>query len=183
MGKLKQLLPIDGQPMVRRVTAAVCAAGLAQVVVVTGAQADAVERALSGLPVDIVVNKAWAEGLSTSLRAGLLALNPESKAAIIVLADQPALTPDLIRVLVDRYRASGAPIVAPAFRGQRGNPVLFDRAFFPKLLAVEGDQGGRELLDRHREQIEWVEVKDPAILADVDTRQDYERMRAGNAEA
>ncbi len=174
MGRTKQLLPLDGQPMVRRVVQAVCAAGLAQVVVVLGAQAEAISEALTDLPVEIVVNDAWAVGLSTSVRAGLAALRAEVQAALMVLADQPALSPDLLHRLVERYRASGAPIVAPAFGGQRGNPVLFDRRLFAELAAVEGDRGGRVLLRAHAAQVEWVTVDDKAILLDIDTPDDYQ---------
>jgi EmrB/QacA subfamily drug resistance transporter len=177
MGQLKQLLPVGGQPMVRRVAEAVCAAELAQVLVVVGARADQVAQALVALPVDVVANEQWAEGMSTSLRAGLQALRPEIQAVLIVLADQPALTPHLLKALVARYHATGAPIVAPFFRGQHGNPVLFDRSLFPELLAVEGDQGGRALLVRHHERMECIDIDDPAAVLDVDTRQDYEKAQ------
>jgi len=173
MGRTKQLLPIEGQPMVRRVVQAVCAAGLAQVVVVLGAQAQAIAETLTDLPVEIVVNDAWAAGLSTSVRAGLAALRDEVQAALMVLADQPALSPDLLHKLVERYRASGAPIVAPVFAGRRGNPVLFDRSLFAELAAVEGDRGGRVLLQTHAAQVDWVTVTDEAILLDIDTPADY----------
>lgn len=177
MGQPKQLLAIGGRPMVRRVAEAACGTGLAQVVVVVGADAAAVAQALAGLPVTIVVNEAWANGLSTSVRVGIRSLRPEIQAALIVLADQPALTPDLLETLVVRYRATGAPIVAPFFQGRRGNPVLFDRTLFPELLAVEGDQGGRALLGRYGQQMERVDVNDAAVTMDVDTRQDYESVR------
>lgn len=176
MGQPKQLLPIDGQPMVRRVTEAMCESGLDQVVVVVGAHAKAVTAALAGLPVEIVTNQDWAEGMSTSLRAGLGALGPEVQAVLIALADQPALTPDLLRTLVARHQSSRAPITAPFYRGQRGNPVLFDRNLFPELLAVEGDRGGRALFARYQGQIECLEVDDPAVIQDIDTYEDYERM-------
>jgi molybdenum cofactor cytidylyltransferase len=175
MGRPKQLLPVGGQAMVRRVTEAVCQAGLDQVVVVVGAYAEAVTQALLGLEVDIVVNEAWAEGMSRSLRVGLRALRPEIGAALIILADQPALTPDLLKKLVDHYGTTGAPIVAPFYRGQRGNPVLFGRQFFPELMALEGDQGGRALVARYAEQVASLHVDDLATLLDVDTDQDHER--------
>ena len=177
MGQLKQLMLIAGQPMVRRVAGAVCAAGLGQVVVVVGAQAEAVTDILTGLPVEIVVNPDWAKGMSTSLRLGVRTLRPEIQAAFIILADQPALTEQLMRALVDRYRATRALIVAPFFQGQRGNPVLFDRALFSELLTVEGDRGARGLVSRHEEKMECVDVHDPAVIMDVDTRSDYEQMR------
>jgi molybdenum cofactor cytidylyltransferase len=177
MGQTKQLLPIGGQPMVRRVTEVVCAAGLAQVVVVVGAEAGTVGQALAGLPVDLVVNEAWAEGMSTSVRAGIRALEPEARAVLIVLADQPALTPRLIQALVRCYAATEAPIVVPFYQGRRGNPVLFDRSLFAELLAVEGDQGGRVLISRYADQVEQVQIEDPAVIVDVDTRRDYEAVK------
>jgi len=176
MGRPKQLLPIRGRPMVRHVIKVVAATGLAQVIVVTGAHAEAVAATLADLPVDIVVNESWTEGMSSSMRGGLRVLRPEIQAALLVLGDQPALTTDLLQLLVARYRATGAPIVAPLYRGQRGNPVLFDRALFSELLAVEGDRGGRLLIVRHKEQVEWVEVDDPAVIMDIDSPQDYKRV-------
>ena len=174
MGELKQQLPVGGQPMVRRVSEAVCAAGLAQVVVVVGAQAEAVTAALAGLPLDVVVNEAWAEGLSTSLRAGLGALRPEIQATFVVLADQPALTPGLLRSLVAHYRATGAPLVVPFYQNRRGNPVLVDRRLFAEMQTIEGDRGARVLLARYQDVLEQVDVDDPAVVNDVDTPKEYE---------
>jgi len=173
MGQLKQLLPLGGKPMVRRVVETASSVGLAQVVVVTGARADEVIEALADLPVMTVINEAWAEGMSTSVRAGLLALRPEIRAALMILADQPALTRSVLDALIARYQDTTAPIVAPCYRGRRGNPVLIDRALFPELLAIEGDQGARALIRQHEERLEVVEVDDVAVVADVDTRQDY----------
>jgi molybdenum cofactor cytidylyltransferase len=179
MGRPKQLLPVAGQPMVRRVTEAVCAAGLQQVIVVLGAYAQAVARALHGLPAELVTNPAWKDGLSTSIRAGIGALRPEIDAALLVLADQPHLGPELLRTLVVRYWATGAPIVAPFYQGQRGNPVLFDRALFAELGGVEGDRGGRVLITRHEADLARVDVDDRAVLSDIDTLEDYEASITG----
>ena len=177
MGETKQLLPIDGQPMVRRVVAATCAVGLAQIVVVLGAHAPAIEQALAGLAVDIVYNEDWEEGMSTSLRAGLGALRADVEATMVILADQPNLTPELLQTLAGRYRTNRAPIVVPLYAGQRGNPVLFARTLFPELLAVEGDKGGRMLITTYQDQVDFVQVTDPAVIVDVDTRADYERAK------
>jgi len=174
MGQPKQLLPVGGRPMVRLVTEVAVSAGLAQIVVVIGAHAEAVRAALAGLPVGLVLNEAWADGLSSSVRAGLRALDPGTQAALLVLGDQPALTADLLRLLVDRYLATGAPIVAPFYEGQRGNPVLFDRALFSELSTVEGDRGGRILIDRYQGRVERVDVEDAAVIMDIDSPQDYE---------
>ena len=162
--------------MVRRVTQVVCAAGLDQVVVVVGANAERVKEALEDLPVQIIPNRNWAEGMSSSLGTGLGALGRDIQAALVVLADQPGLTADLLRTLVARYETTRSPIVAPFYRGRRGNPVLFDRALFADLQAVEGDQGGRGLLARYQSSVERVTVDDAAVLLDVDTRQDYQAL-------
>jgi len=180
MGQTKQLLPIDGQPMVRRVVQAVCQAGLAQVVVVVGAEGERVARALADLELEIVHNQAWEQGMSTSVRAGLGALRPEIEAALLVLADQPGLTPGVLNAVVEGYRVSRAPIVAPFYRGRRGNPVLFARALFAELGQVEGDRGGRALLVRYEQDVAHVDLDDAAILLDVDTRQDYEGLCSEN---
>ncbi len=174
MGQPKQLLPVAGQPMVRRVTEAVCAAGLQQVIVVLGARAQAVATVLQGLPVELVTNPTWQAGLSTSVRAGIGALHPDIDAALLVLADQPDVRPGLLRTLVDRYRETRAPIVAPFYQGQRGNPVLFDRALFAELEGVEGDRGGRVIVCRHEADLVQVEVDDPVVVSDIDTPEDYE---------
>jgi molybdenum cofactor cytidylyltransferase len=182
MGEPKQLLSLQGKPMLRMVTETVCAAELAQVVVVVGAHAESVRQAVSGLDVNLVVNVAWREGMSTSLKAGLRVLNAEIQATLLILADQPALTPNLLQALVARYRTTGAHIVAPFYEGRRGNPVLFDRTLFPELSAIEGDQGGRSVVARHQNDVEQVEIEDPSPFMDVDTRKDYAAMQALSAD-
>jgi molybdenum cofactor cytidylyltransferase len=174
MGQPKQLLPVGGQPMVRRVTEAVCAAGLKQVVVVLGARAEAIAEALQDLPIQLVTNHIWQAGLSTSISAGLSALRPEIDAVLLILADQPNLEPELLGTLVDHYRATGAPIVAPFYAGRRGNPVLFDRALFDELEQVHGDRGGRVIIARHGAHLARVDVDDPSVISDIDTLADYE---------
>lgn len=174
MGRPKQLLLIDGQPMVRRVAEVVCASALSQVLVIVGANAERVAEALHGLPVELLHNPAWPEGMSTSLRTGLRAVRPDIEAVLVVLADQPALTPGLLQRLVERYRITRAPIVAPFYRGHRGNPVLFGRSLFPELLAIHGDRGARRIIARHEERVERVALDDAAVVQDVDTIEDYE---------
>jgi molybdenum cofactor cytidylyltransferase len=177
MEQPKQLLPVDGQPMIRRVAEAVCAAELAQVIVVIGAAADQVRLAIEGLPAEVVHNARWVEGMSTSVRAGIGALRAEIQAALVVLADQPRLTSGLVHQLVDCYLRTGASIVVPVYQGQRGNPVLFDRSLFPDLLRLEGDRGGRALFTHHAKQLKYLDVDDPTVIRDVDDWADYASIR------
>jgi molybdenum cofactor cytidylyltransferase len=184
MGTTKQLLPIAGKPMLRLVAEAACSAGLDQVLVVVGANGDAVAEVLVGLPVEIVFNDAWSLGLSTSMRAGIGALRDRIQAVLFLLGDQVAVSTKLLQSLVDCYGVRRAAIVAPAVGGRRANPVLFDRSLLPELLEVEGDEGGRSVIARHLDQLELVAVQDPGLMLDVDTPDDYEQalsvMRRGD---
>jgi molybdenum cofactor cytidylyltransferase len=176
MGRLKQLLDWGGRPLVRVVAEHALAARLDRVLVVVGAAGDAVTAALVGLPVDIVENPAYGEGQSTSLRAGVIALGPEVGAALVLLGDQPFVTPAIVEQLVGAWRVSDAAIVAPLYRGQRGNPVLFARAVFAELMAIQGDQGARAILAADPARVRTVLFDDDLPLADIDTPEDYERL-------
>jgi molybdenum cofactor cytidylyltransferase len=177
MGRQKLTLPMaGGRPLVRLAVEQVLAAGLDEVVVVVGGDADAVAGALATLPVRVVVNPRYAEGQSTSLRAGLDALRPGTDAAVVALGDQPLPDPDVIRRLVAAFRTTGRPIAAPVYRDGRGNPVLFGAALFGELRGVTGDQGGRGVITRDPARVVEVPV-DMAMPADIDTPQDYEAAR------
>jgi molybdenum cofactor cytidylyltransferase len=134
---------------------------------------------LAGLPVRTVFNPRYAEGQSTSLRAGLDALRPGTEAALLALADQPLPDPGLTARLVAALRASGRPIVVPRYRDGRGNPVLFAAALFDELRAVTGDQGGRGVIARDPSRVAEVAVDAP-MPPDVDTWADY-RAVTGDA--
>ena len=177
LGRPKQLLGWHGRPLVRAVAEVALAAGLDPVIVVVGAARREVTAALAGLPLQIADNPAYMQGQSTSLRAGVAALAPHVAAAIVLLADQPFVTVAIVQRIVAEWRARGAAIVAPEYAGQRGNPVLFDRAVFPELLAVAGDQGARAILAADPARIHLVHFDDPRPLSDIDTSEDYERLR------
>ena len=174
MGQPKQMLLVDGQPMLALVVRTVLAAGLDDVVVVLGAAAAEVQQALAGLPVRTVINDAWREGMASSLRAGLALVSPAAEAVLFVPADLPRLTAQAITAVIDCFASTGKPIVIPTSQGCRGNPVLFARRLFPELLAVQGDQGGRSLFASHQQEIALVEVGDKGIVVDVDTPEQYQ---------
>lgn len=174
MGQLKQVLVWRGEPFVRHVARAALDAGLSPVVVITGCAGESVEAALQGLPVSIAHNPEWQAGQSGSVVTAVQALPPETGAAVFLLADQPHLPVQLIASLVEAHAGSLSPLVAPLVQGQRANPVLFDRLTFPELLGLRGDQGGRALFSRYPAR--WVPWHDPAILQDIDTPEDYQRL-------
>lgn len=188
LGKPKPLLTWQGEPFIRKVVQSAGQAGLWPIVVVTGAHAEGVEKALEGLPVQIARNEAWRSGQSTSIRLGVETLasrggptfrlpiseKREVGAAIFLLADQPQVSPTVLQALRERHAETLAPIVAPLVRGQRANPVLFDRQTFADLCTLEGDVGGRALFSRYA--VEYLPWHDERLLLDVDTPEDYQRL-------
>lgn len=174
LGQPKQLLEWRGEPFVRRVARTALAAGLAPVLVVTGAYAEEVWPALEGLAVHVVHNPDWESGQGVSVSAGVQALPPETGAVIFLLADQPQVPATLLRSLVETHARDLPPLVAPQAGGRRANPVLFDRQTFPDLRALSGETGGRVLFSRY--PVAWLEWHDPSLLLDVDTIDDYQRL-------
>ena len=188
-GSPKQLLPVAGRAMVARVTAAVLASQADEVLVVVGSRAEETVQALAGLPVRTVLNPEWEAGMASSMRVGLSQVSPAMDAVLFVLADQVNLTTGEVDAVISAYAmalAESPPtsrIVAPVHGGKRGNPVLFERSLFPELMAVKGDQGGRELMKRHPGFVLEVEVPTHGILNDVDTPQDVPSWANGPASA
>jgi molybdenum cofactor cytidylyltransferase len=169
-GPNKLLAEIGGKPLVRISTEQVLASRAQPVIVVTGHQRDEVERALSGLNVTLVHNPNFAQGLSTSLKAGIAAVPATADGAIVCLGDMPQVSASLIDQLVAAFDPEqGALVVMPTIDGQRGNPIVWSRRFFHELETLEGDVGARHLIARYPEAVIDVPVTDRGALVDVDT--------------
>lgn len=179
-GQCKQLLNWEGQPLLAHVTDVALQAGLDPVIVVLGCEAEETYAVLGDRPAQRLINWRWEEGLSTSVRTGLSAVPPQAEGALFLQCDQPRVTPELLRRLVERFERSEGVIVHPVHDGRRGTPVLIPRRFFPELAAVSGDEGGRELIARHPDEVVTVAVDDPDVLADVDTPEEYEQLRTSS---
>ena len=177
MGQAKLLMPVGGRAIIRYVVESVLAGGVDSVWVVTGPDVEPLEAALAGFEVQIVVNPAPEEGQAGSVRTGIAALPPSVDAVLVALGDQPSLAPSIIPALLAARRASPKLIVAPRYRDGQGNPVLFKREIFPELLRLTGDQGARPIIQKEPARVEWVELDLP-MPPDVDTPDDYERIRA-----
>ncbi|HTQ29859.1 MAG TPA: nucleotidyltransferase family protein [Opitutaceae bacterium] len=182
MGRPKQLLPAGGRPLVAHAAEAVLASPAWPVVVVLGAQAEKIRPALVRLPVLIAENPEWAEGLGSSIRAGMAALKNFWRtldAVLVALADQPALSAEAVARLVAAHHATGRSLVAARYAGRLGAPALFVREHFPALQQLRGDQGARALLDADPDRVAAVDL--PEFAFDVDTPADYEKLRLNNA--
>lgn len=177
MGRAKLVLPLGGRPVLRHSAERLLAAGLSPVVVVTGREHAATASALAGLAVDIVANPNPEAGQASSIRVGVASLPPDAEAALVALGDQPFVPADVIRRLSDAFRSTHKPIAAPRYRDGLGNPVLFGAAVFAELLALGGDRGARAVVDRDPGRVALVDV-DQLMPQDIDTPEDYERLRS-----
>lgn len=166
----KLLATVAGRPMVAHVAAAALGAGVAQVLVVTGHEAEAVQAALAGAPVGFVYNPEYATGMASSLRTGLAALGDDIDAAVILLGDMPFVDAAQVRALIAAFNAdTGHDIVAPVCGGRRGNPVLWARRYFDEMQLLAGDTGARGLLQKYAGRIVEVSVAGDAVFTDIDT--------------
>jgi len=178
-GPNKLLAEIGGRPLIRIAVEQALASRARPVVVVTGHQRDKVEAALAGLDIKLVHNPNFAEGLSTSVKAGLAALPDEADGAIVCLGDMPQVTAALIDKLTAAFDPErGALVVVPVIDGQRGNPVVWARRFFNELMAIDGDIGARQVIIRYPEAVTEVALTDTAALVDVDTPDALDRVKA-----
>lgn len=176
-GAPKQLLDYHGQPFIRQVAQTALNAGLSPVIVITGAHADTIEPVIQDLPIMLIHNQTWAEGQSTSIRAGIAALTGKSVGGVVLLnADQPQVTAHVIRALTERHAAEGAAIIAPLAADRRAHPILFDCDTFPDLLSLAGDVSGRAIFTNYK--VDYVPWHDESLLFDVDTADDYRKLLA-----
>lgn len=178
MGSSKQLLELDGKPLLVRTAEAALASAAWPVVVVLGANAEKIRPSLARLPVLVTENSAWAEGMAASIRAGITTLQQFSRhldAALIALCDQPAFSSDTIARLVAAQRASGRSIAAAHYAGRNGAPALFLRQHFATLASLTGEEGARALLNENPDHVTPIDLPDLAV--DLDTPADIAALR------
>jgi molybdenum cofactor cytidylyltransferase len=179
-GENKLAAELRGKPVVRHVVEAALASRAWPVIVVTGHEPERIEAALAGLDVIFVHNPAFAEGLSTSLKAGLAALPGDVDASAVLLGDMPEVTGMLLDKLIAALDpARGALVAVPIRDGKRGNPVVWTRRFFDQLSKLEGDVGARHLIGQSSEAVVEVRVEDEAAFLDIDTPEALAKARAG----
>jgi molybdenum cofactor cytidylyltransferase len=178
-GPNKLLAEIGGRPLVRIAVEQALASRAKPVIVVTGHERERVEAALKGLPVQFVHNPDFAIGLGGSVRTGIAAVPAAADGAIVCLGDMPQVDAALIDRLITAFAPEqGALAVMPTIDGQRGNPVLWSRRFFPDLMAIEGDVGARNLINRYGEAVVEVPVTGKGALVDVDTPEALRGVKA-----
>jgi molybdenum cofactor cytidylyltransferase len=175
-GSPKQLVRVNGRPLLH--TAIGCGVAVAghAVIVVLGAYAAELAPLLRHTPATVVVNRQWEEGMGSSLRAGIAALPGAAEAALVLLADQASVTAADLRRLVGAWRQQPTQIVAAQYGSTVGAPAVFPRWCFAELGALRGDQGARVLLRRHVDRV--VRVPMPSAAIDIDTPEDLLTIEA-----
>jgi len=177
MGRNKLLLPWGDTTVLGQTLANVMASGVSGIMVVTGHQREETEEIANESGVTSIQNLDYAKGMLTSVQTAVRHLPQNVEAVLVVLGDQPLVGPGVIDGLLRAYAGSAHGLVAPVYRGRRGNPVLIDRRYFVELLALPPEAAPRVLLQRHEDDLYYVEIADDAILHDLDRPEDYERLR------
>jgi molybdenum cofactor cytidylyltransferase len=174
LGRPKQLLRHGGRSLLRHAAACAVGASLQPALVVLGAQRERLRGELSDLPVHVVDHDGWTEGVASTIRAGLAALEataPSASAVLLLACDQPLITAELLETICDHADGVAGRMVACAYGGSLGVPALFTRERFPELLALRGDHGAKQILMRHAQAV--VQVPWPAGALDIDAPEDY----------
>ena len=178
MGEPKQLLPLQGHPLIERSVETVLESTAWPIVVVVGAHAEKIRPLLARYPILVAENPAWIEGMASSLRTGISMLQQFSRhldGALVALCDQPAFSPATIAQLINAQRETGRTIAAARYRGRNGAPALFLREHFVALTNLTGEEGARSLLNADPSRVASVEL--PALAIDLDTPADYNAIR------
>jgi molybdenum cofactor cytidylyltransferase len=174
MGVPKQTLQFQGKSLLRRAVIAALDASCCPVVVVTGAHAELSRRELDQLDVREAFNPNWETGMGSSVRAGierLISIDPGVAAVVLLLCDQPYVTPSFISSLIAAHHTPGKPIIASAYGGSFGVPVLFSRALFTELTQLGGRSGAKEIIERHTSETHFLTFSEGEV--DVDTPDDF----------
>jgi molybdenum cofactor cytidylyltransferase len=177
MGSNKLLFQLNGESVLRGAARRALAGGLSPLVVVLGHESDKAYKEIEDLPCQWAVNPLYEQGVNTSLKSGVMVVRREARAAMVLLADMPFVTPEMIAAMIERYRTTEAPLVISEYEGVNAPPMLYDRSLFNELLTTTGEGCGRQVVKRHREEAEVLRWPASA-LADLDVPEDYERALA-----
>ena len=180
MGQNKLLMPFGDKSLIEHAVDTLKASDVDEIVVVLGHEADQVRSRLERRRVNFVHNPDYREGLSTSVRTGMSAVAKGADAIMIYLADQPLIQPDEISRLIQAFaeaKRAGKSIVVPFFENRRGNPVILDASYRAMVLDIVGDVGCRRIIRRYPEQVFAVQMQTDHVVRDVDTPEDFLRVR------
>lgn len=178
LGQSKQLVLVNGKPLLAVSTVSALESGAKRIIVVLGANAQEHKKAIESLPVELVINDEWAKGMGNSLKKGLnhlLSLNPKTEAVLIMVCDQPYLTGAHLNNLITTYKKNRSELVASTYNQTSGVPALFNRSLFDQLLELDDAQGARKIIQHYKGNINKVPLTHGEI--DIDTQEDLQNFR------
>lgn len=178
MGKLKQLMPLGEKSILEHSLDSLIRSKVGEVILVVGREAEAVMKKVAARPVMITVNPDYRQGMSTSIARGLDSVNDSAGAVMLALADQPFIDSRVINRLIDEFDTHNKGIVVPVYKGRRGHPIIFAIKYKDELLGLKGDTGGKEIIDRHPDDILEVAVDSEDIYIDIDDMKSYQREKS-----
>lgn len=179
MGRTKQLLSFGQSTILEETVKRLLDSMIDELIIVLGYDAERLRGSLllRDKRIKFTVNPRYSEGMSSSIRCGVLSADSTAEAFLIALADQPLIRPEVINLLIDRYLSSRSGIVVPVYRGVKGHPVIFSKKYLKELASLSGDIGARRLLEKYAEDVETVKVDSAEILLDIDREEDYVKLK------
>ena len=175
MGKQKLRMPLGQHSMLEHTVDNYLNSKADEVIVVVGHEADEMKQLLARKPVTIIYNPHYKDGIGTSISAGVQHIKETTQLIVIALADQPYIRSDIINYLVDMHRDSNKGITIPVYKGTRGNPAIFSISYKKELLELQGDTGGRQVIDRHPDDVLEIDMEFEEITIDIDTMDSYQK--------
>ena len=174
MGEPKQLMPLGKHTLLEQAIDNLLNSSVDETIVVVGHKAEEITRAIATKPVKIMFNPNYSQGMSTSIVAGLILVDPKSQAVMLALGDQPLVESRTMNQLIDAFNSHDKGIAVPTHRGKRGHPIIFNIKYKAELLELEGDIGGREIIRQHPDDVLEVAVDSASVISDINTRDDYQ---------
>ena len=174
MGEPKQLMPLGKHTLLEQAIDNLLNSSVDETIVVVGHKAEEITKAIATRPVKIMLNHNYRQGMSTSIIAGLILIDPKSQAVILALGDQPLVASQTINQLIDAFNSHNKGIAVPTYQGRRGHPIIFDIKYKAELFKLKGDIGGREIIRNHSKDVLKVAVDSESVVSDIDTQEDYQ---------
>jgi molybdenum cofactor cytidylyltransferase len=175
MGKPKMLLPFGFSTVIESVVIQSAMSDTDETIVVLGANANKIQDQLGDYAIKTVENKAWEDGMLTSVQAGINTLPEDASAALVMLGDQPMVNSEVINKVIEAYRKSEKSLLVATYNGKRGHPLMIGKKYFREILDFSTEKSLKDILGLYPDDIEDVAIEDDAILRDIDTEKDYEK--------
>ena len=176
MGKTKQLLSFGSSTILEHVVDNLLRSKVGEVVLVLGHESGRIKARFEGAPIKLAINPDYQQGMSSSVKCGILAASPESQACVIALGDQPLVRSEVVNRLIFTYKESGKGIIVPVYGDMAGHPVIFDMKYREALLSLTGDKGGKSIVTAFPDDVQQVQVDTASVIYDIDKWEDYQQQ-------